>query len=51
MSLDYLLVSLEWVYVISGEGRVLGEPEALLNHSAEREAGREETQTLTHALS
>ncbi len=47
MRLDCSLGPLKGNSVISKEGWALGEPEALLNHSAKREAGREETQTLT----
>lgn len=37
--------------MISGEEWVLDKQEALLNHSAEREVEREETQTLIRSLS
>lgn len=50
---DYLLGPLKWNSAISGEGLVLGEPEALLSHSAEREAGRgrnTNAHSLTHSF-
>lgn len=44
---DYSPGPLKWHSAISGDGWVLCEPEALLNHSAASEAGWEEIQTRT----